>query len=142
MSSSWQVYKFGGTSLGTPGRLPRVLELIAAAQRPLAVVVSALGDTTDWLILAARSAADGEIAQARGELGRVRELALGIARPVLSAHGLRAFRADLDDVLTPVERLLSGIELTRECSPRSLDAVISTGERISAALVARALRER
>src|SRR5262249_26488403 len=37
--------------------------------------------------------------------------------------------------------LLSGIELTRECSPRSLDAVISTGERISAALVSRALTE-
>jgi aspartokinase/homoserine dehydrogenase 1 len=141
MSNSWQVYKFGGTSLGTPGRLPRVLELVTAAPRPLALVVSALGDTTDWLILAARSAADGEIGQARSELGRVRELALGIARPVFSPHGLRAFKADLDEVLTPVERLLSGIELTRECSPRSLDAVISTGERISAALVARALSE-
>ncbi len=142
MNPKWQVYKFGGSSLGTTGRLPKVLDLIAAAPRPLAIVVSALGDTTDWLILAARSAADGEIAQARGELGRVRELALGIARPALTAHGLRAFRADLDEVLTPVERLLSGIELTRECSPRSLDAVLCAGERISAALVALALRER
>ncbi|HEY4301344.1 MAG TPA: aspartate kinase [Candidatus Didemnitutus sp.] len=141
MSTPWHVYKFGGTSLGTPGRLPRVLELVAAAPKPLALVVSALGDTTDWLILAARSAADGEIAQARSELGRVRELALGIARPIFPPHGLRAFKADLDEVLMPVERLLSGIELTRECSPRSLDAVISTGERISAALVARALSE-
>ncbi len=142
MTDSWQVYKFGGTSLGTPGRLPRVLELIAAGPRPLAVVVSALGDTTDWLLLAARSAADGEIAQARSELGRVRELALNIGRPVFSAHSLRAFKADLDEVLMPVERLLSGIELTRECSPRSLDSVISAGERISAALVARALAEK
>lgn len=142
MSAPWQIYKFGGSSVGTPGRLPRVLELIAAAPKPLAVVVSAPGDTTDWLILAARSAAEGEIAQARGELARVRELAVTIARPVLSPHGLRAFKADLDDVLTPVERTLSGIELTRECSPRSLDAVISAGERISVALVARALSER
>jgi aspartokinase/homoserine dehydrogenase 1 len=142
MSRTWQVYKFGGTSLGAAGRLPRVLDLIAAAPAPRAVVVSALGDTTDWLILAARSAADGEIAQARRELGRVRELAVNTARPVLTPHGLRAFKTDLDAVLTPVERLLSGIELTRECSPRSLDAVISAGERISANLVAHALRER
>lgn len=142
MNASWQIYKFGGTSVGTPGRLPRVLELIAAAPKPVAVVVSAPGDTTDWLILAARSAADGEIAQARGELARVRELAATIARPVLTSHGLRAFKADLDEVLLPVERTLSGIELTRECSPRSLDAVISAGERISVALVARALSER
>ena len=47
MSTPWQVYKFGGSSLGTPGRLPLVLDLItAAAKEPsrLAVVVSALGD--------------------------------------------------------------------------------------------------
>lgn len=141
MNASWQIYKFGGSSLGTPGRLPRVLELIARGPRPLAVVVSALGDTTDWLILAARSAADGEITQARGELARVRELAVATARPVLTTHGLRAFKADLEEVLTPVERTLSGIELTRECSPRSLDAVISAGERISIALLSRALTE-
>jgi bifunctional aspartokinase / homoserine dehydrogenase 1 len=142
MSSPWQVYKFGGSSVGTPGRLPRLLDLVAAAPRPLAVVVSAPGDTTDWLILSARSAADGEIAQARAELGRVRELAATIARPVLTPHGLRAFKAEVDEILTPVERTLSGIELTRECSPRSLDNVISAGERISVALLARALDER
>lgn len=142
MSSGWQIYKFGGSSLGTSGRLAKVLELIVAGPRPLAVVVSALGDTTDWLILSTRSAADGEIAQARGEINRVKELAWTTARPVLSAHGLRAFKADVDEILTPVERLLSGIELTRECSARSLDSVISAGERISSALVARALRER
>ncbi|MBA4137246.1 MAG: bifunctional aspartate kinase/homoserine dehydrogenase I [Opitutus sp.] len=142
MNAPWQIYKFGGSSVGTPGRLPRVLELIAAAPKPLAVVVSALGDTTDWLLLSARSAAEGEITQARGELARVRELAISTARPVLSPHGLRAFKADLDEALLPVERTLSGIELTRECSPRSLDAVISAGERISIALVARALTER
>jgi aspartokinase/homoserine dehydrogenase 1 len=142
MSNPWQVYKFGGTSLGTPGRLPRVLDLIVAAPRPLAVVVSALGDSTDWLILAAHSAAEGEIAQARTELGRARELAMTTARPLFTAHALRAFKADLDEILLPVERLLSGMELTRECSPRSLDSVMSTGERISAALVSRALSER
>ena len=115
MNAPWQIYKFGGSSVGTPGRLPRVLDLIVSAPKPLAVVVSAPGDTTDWLILSARSAADGEIAQARSELGRVRELAATIARPLLSAHGLRAFKADVDEILTPVERTLSGIELTREC---------------------------
>ena len=39
MSKSWQVYKFGGSSLGTSGRLPKVLELVVAAPRPLALVV-------------------------------------------------------------------------------------------------------
>ncbi len=140
--SSWQVYKFGGTSVGTPGRLPKVLELVAAAPKPLAVVVSAPGDTTDWLILCARSAEEGNISQARRELGQVRELATNTARAVMGSQGQKGFKYDLDEILTPVERLLSGIELTRECSPRTLDSIISVGERVSVAILSRALAEK
>ncbi len=142
MSERWQVYKFGGSSLGTSGRLPKVLELVAAAPRPLALVVSALGDSTDWLILAARSAEEGNISQARRELAQVRELATATARAVLNSQGQKGVKHDLDEIFIPVERLLSGIELTRECSPRTLDSIISVGERISVALLARALTER
>lgn len=142
MSDRWQVYKFGGSSVGTSGRLPKVLELVAAAPRPLALVVSALGDSTDWLILAAKSAAEGNISQARRELAQVRELATATGRTVLNSQGQKGLKHDLDDILTPAERLLSGIELTRECSPRTLDAISSVGERISVALLARALTER
>ena len=142
MSERWQVFKFGGTSVGTTGRLPKVLELVGAAPRPLALVVSAPGDTTDWLILAAKSAAAGNISLARRELAQVRELATTIARTVLNSQGQKGLKHDLDEILTPVERLLSGIELTRECSPRTLDSVISVGERISVALLARALTQR
>ncbi len=142
MTEPWQVYKFGGSSLGTSGRLPRVLELVATAPRPLALVVSALGDSTDWLILSARSAEEGNISQARRQLAEVRELANSTARAVLGSQGQKGMKHDLDEILTPVERLLSGIELTRECSPRTLDAIISVGERISAILLARALVER
>jgi len=142
MSERWQVYKFGGSSLGTSGRLPKVLELVAAAPRPLALVVSALGDSTDWLILSARSAEEGNISQARRQLTQVRDLATATARSVLNSQGQKGFKHDLDEILTPVERLLSGIELTRECSPRTLDSIICVGERISIAVVARALVER
>jgi aspartokinase/homoserine dehydrogenase 1 len=142
MSERWQVYKFGGSSLGTSGRLPKVLELVAAAPRPLALVVSALGDSTDWLILSARSAEEGNISQARRQLAQVRELAANTARTVLNSQGQKGFKYDVDEILLPVERLLSGIELTRECSPRTLDSIICVGERISVALLARALSER
>jgi aspartokinase/homoserine dehydrogenase 1 len=142
MSERWQVYKFGGSSLGTSGRLPKVLELVVAAPRPLALVVSALGDSTDWLILSARSAEEGNISQARRQLTQVRDLATATARAVLNSQGQKGFKHDLDEILTPVERLLSGIELTRECSPRTLDSIICTGERISIAVVSRALVER
>ncbi|QRK04534.1 bifunctional aspartate kinase/homoserine dehydrogenase I [Archangium violaceum] len=141
-SRAWRVYKFGGSSLGTPGRLPRVLSLITDAQRPLAVVVSALGDTTDWLISAARAAASGDTAGTSVELTRVRNLARSIASTVLEGPALSAHEATVEQLLAPIERLLTGVELTRECTPATLDEVMSVGERISSELVARALTTR
>ncbi|MCA2980028.1 MAG: aspartate kinase [Myxococcaceae bacterium] len=143
--SPWQVYKFGGSSLGTPGRLPQVLDLVAkgTAEAPrLALVVSALGDTTDWLISAARRAAAADTAGADADLTRVHFLAVSTARQVLAGAALAAFEDEAARVLTPVRRLVEGIGLVREVTPRSLDEVMSVGERISVALVARALGAR
>ncbi|WP_257456402.1 bifunctional aspartate kinase/homoserine dehydrogenase I [Archangium lipolyticum] len=141
-SSGWRVYKFGGSSLGTPGRLPRVLSLITEAHRPLAVVVSALGDTTDWLISAAQAAARGDTAGTDADLARVRSLARSIAGTVLEGSVLSAQDLTVEQLLAPIERLLTGVGLTRECTPATLDEVVSVGERISSELVARALTAR
>ncbi|MEL6349273.1 MAG: aspartate kinase, partial [Myxococcota bacterium] len=55
--SKIRVLKFGGSSVGSTERLSKVLEIIVTEQRrsPLAVVVSAMGKTTDWLIASAAS---------------------------------------------------------------------------------------
>jgi len=141
MNTEWQVYKFGGSSLGVEGRLQKSLSIIASGPRPLAVVVSALGDTTDWLVLAARSAENGELAKARREIDRVRDQAESAAHRILEADNLAAFTVELASLLAPVERVIAGIDLTRECSARSLDQVIGVGEQISTALVSAALRD-
>src|SRR2546425_745977 len=56
------VQKFGGSSLGTPGRIKRAAKRVAASQRAgydVVVVVSAMGDSTDRLLtLASRVAKD------------------------------------------------------------------------------------
>lgn len=141
MSNEWQVYKFGGSSLGVELRLQKSLALIASGPRPLAVVVSALGDTTDWLVLAARSAENGELEKAARELGHVREQAGHTARWILEKATIEAFMKELDALLAPVASVLEGIERTRECSARTLDQVIGAGEQISAALIGAALRD-
>jgi bifunctional aspartokinase / homoserine dehydrogenase 1 len=137
---TWHVYKFGGSSLGGPGRLRRVLELVAAAPRPLALVVSALGDTTDWLVDAATAAAAGNEAQVLTALTRIRSLAFETARQVIAEEPLVELRTAVENVLGPLVQLLHGIRLTSECTPSARDVVLSAGERIAAEVVAAALR--
>lgn len=130
---AWQVYKFGGSSLGTAGRLPLVLTLIRRAllePRRLAVVVSALGDSTDWLLAATR-----DTSTANSRLDDVLTLARTTAAQVLATEALSLFEADTRALLEPVRQLLDGNSL----SAQAVDEVVSVGERISASLLSRAL---
>jgi aspartokinase/homoserine dehydrogenase 1 len=136
----WSVYKFGGSSLGGPGRLHRVVELVAAAPRPLALVVSALGETTDWLLAAADAAAAADGPRVSSELARIRALALETAGQVLSEEALVPLRQAVEGVLGPLTQLLQGIRLTGECTPPARDVVLSAGERIASEVVAAALQ--
>lgn len=138
---SWHVHKFGGSSVGGLERLPAALGLVERAHRegPVVVVVSAPLDTTDWLLAAARRAEQGESVGAEEELARVVSLARSLGRAVLPAEGWAGFERALEELVGPVRRLLEGIGLVKECTPRVLDEVMSVGERISAELCSRAL---
>ncbi len=60
-SRRWVVQKYGGTSVGSPAKIRRVAERVAAiaAETGVVVVVSAMGDTTDRLVkLASRITRD------------------------------------------------------------------------------------
>ena len=127
--------------MGGPERLPTVLSLVDEARRdgPTAVVVSAPLDTTDWLFAAAAKAERGDPKGVEVELDRVATLAQAIARRVLGPDALDDFERALEGLLGPVRRLLEGIGLVRECTPRVLDEVVSVGERLSVELLTRAL---
>jgi aspartokinase/homoserine dehydrogenase 1 len=135
-----RVLKFGGTSLADPARLRGVAQIIAdtAAKVTPAVVVSALGGVTDGLVAAAEAAAQGDDSHAEMVdkiAGRHRDCAaelLGAKRSRTIVDGFEAIFRELRD-------LLHGASLVRECTPRTMDAVLSCGERLSAPLVAATL---
>src|ERR1700736_2537899 len=78
------VQKFGGSSLGTPGRIKRAAKRVAGSQRAgydVVVVVSAMGDSTDRLIsLASRIAKD----PAARELDQLLSTGEGVSAPLMS----------------------------------------------------------
>ncbi len=140
MSSSPHVSKFGGTSVATPERIRRVVGLVAAqpTEGRRVVVVSALGGTTDDLLAAldAALARDGH-AEAVAAIRQRHEAA---ADALATAADRAALQETLDARLLALSELLDGVSLLREATPRTRDAVIATGERLSAPLVAAAFR--
>ena len=138
--SVWQVYKFGGSSLGAERRLPVMLRRVAEARRPLALVVSALGDTTEWLLEAGRLAAAADGTGAAAAVARALALARTRAAEVLGPGGREELEASWAPILDDAARALSALSLARTLEPVSLDLLLSVGERLSSQLVAAALR--
>lgn len=137
----YHVAKFGGTSVGTPERVRRVVELATAtdASHQRVVVSSAFGGVTDRL-LAAIDAAVARTGEHREILAEIRER----HDVALAALAREDERDDLSRTLgalfTEVGELLYGVYLLRECNARFRDAIVSAGERASVPLVAAAFR--
>lgn len=133
--------KFGGSSVATGARLNQVAQLVLAArsQRP-AVVLSAMGKTTDALFAAAEAGVRGDVAAAMARVDAVfatadAAIAELLAEPSRTRARLEAMRGDL-------ATLLRGVLLLRELTPRTRDAIVAHGERIATEVFAAALAER
>ncbi|HIG75422.1 MAG TPA: bifunctional aspartate kinase/homoserine dehydrogenase I [Bacteroidetes bacterium] len=136
------VAKFGGSSVATPERIRRVVSLTQAepADSRRVVVVSALGGVTDDLLDALR-AAEARAGTHRDLLDRIRQRHEAALAELVREDERESVRALLDARLADLADLLDGVSLLREVTPRTRDAVIGTGERLSAPLVAAAFRQ-
>ena len=164
-----KILKFGGTSLENPQCIRAVADIIQDHEpvSELVVVVSAMSGVTDGLSEAARVAATSMSGMSgmsgtgtsgtSGISGSAGISALTNYRDTCTSIEAR-HRAAVLELVDPAEApaligrierrlgelsdLLHGVSLVRECSPRSLDQISSYGERLSADLVAAALRRR
>lgn len=133
--------KFGGTSIGAVDRVRGVLRLVreASAEDRLIVVVSAFGGVTNALIETSQKAVKGSL-EWRADLESIAkrhvDAVLELAAPEERAEILLLVQQAADDL----REKLHGVSLVRECTPRSLDSIVSFGERMSALVVAAAFR--
>ncbi len=144
MKEQTTVMKFGGTSMGDAECIKRAAKITAdTAQRGATVaVVSAMSGVTNRLIEAAYRSA-------RGDLHACVELAESLTQQHTSAveslitdEITRArLASEIEQLITGVASLCQGTALLRELTSRTHDAISSAGERLSARLMAAALRE-
>lgn len=135
------VMKFGGSSVNGAECMARVAALVERA-RPsgVLVVLSAMGKTTDALFAAARLALrrdlGGALALHQELARRHRETASALFEGPLP----ETLHRSLEECLDELELLLRGVALLGELSARTMDAIASTGERLSSMILAAFLR--
>jgi aspartokinase/homoserine dehydrogenase 1 len=105
-------------------------------------VVSAMGGVTNRLIEAAQASAAGDMEAARNIAETLGQQHQGAIEILIGDAGRRAqLASELKEILEEVTSLCRGTALLRELTPRTLDAISSAGERLSARLLASTLRE-
>ena len=137
------VMKFGGTSVEDAAAMERACEIVRCrlSSKPV-VVVSAMAKVTDQLVAmgqaAGRSDSDSALAMSRA----MRERHYNAASELLGTGLFTRFHAELEGDFNALDELLRGIAAVGEITPRSTDAVLSFGERLSSKIVAAAFSAR
>ena len=138
-----RVLKFGGTSVATVESFTTVVSIVEqnAREDQIAVVLSALGGITDLLVEACDASRGGKFDTAGfRQLLRDRHAAMlaPLAQPSFAIDAMK----EIDHWLEELARRLHGIALLEECSPRTRDAVLALGERLSLPLLVATLRSK
>jgi aspartate kinase len=138
--------KFGGTSVGNATAIASLADItreqLAAWDRAI-VVVSAMSGVTDMLLQGAQTAASGDADSYRSIAARLREKhAAALIELVSAPEEEAATRAPIERLIDEFELLCHSVHVLGEASPRALDAISGLGERMSARLVAAAMRAR
>ena len=131
-----KVLKFGGTSVGTVESLRNVKSIVEGVDEPAIVVVSALGGLTDKLIATAKIAAaggDDYLPDYQSMVIRHHD----IINNIVPQERRSDLMVIVDGLLEELGNIYKGVSLIRDLSPRTIDIIVSYGERLSSTIISR-----
>ena len=133
-----KVLKFGGTSVGSVESMSSVKQIVESCHEPVIVVLSALGGITDRLIETARVAVvggDGYESHFRAIVERHKTMVQQAVEPAKQLELL----ALIDPLLGELGNIFRGVSLIKDLSTKTLDTIVSYGERLSSLIVSRVI---
>jgi len=137
------IMKFGGTSIEDIPSIERVVKIIGSRLEQYPVVVnSAMGKTTRKLLNIARLSAEGMDEDALLRLDEIREYHFDMARGLISDFEDSDARITLERYFEELQRLLGGLSILQELTPRSQDRILSYGELVATTIIASTLQSR
>lgn len=136
------VLKFGGTSVGTTANINKVISILEtyAANKEVICVVSAVGGITDKLLNAGKLAQLGD----KTYLDEF-ELIHKIHSQLFSELNPKAKNTPnvyVEEQLAHLKKLLDGIFLINELSPKTSDKLVSYGELLSSYIITETMQNR
>ena len=139
------VMKFGGTSVGDASAFMQVRDIVSGHARGgdhLIVVVSAMSGVTDDLYRGIIEASKGNKEVYREVCQLLHKRHLNVILELLDEGPARdSLISTIDSLTSEYERLCASVHVLNEVTPRTMDAALSRGERMSARILAALLRQ-
>lgn len=135
-----KVLKFGGTSVGSAENIQRVKEILMGQDDDVIVVVSALGGITDKILSAAKMAAIGT-GYFQAELTEINTRHYETIEKLFAEDMQADIKAKTAALLEELERIIHGVSLIGELTPKTLDKISGFGERLSSLIISEYISE-
>lgn len=137
----WSVHKFGGTCMGTAGRIQKVAEIVQqdSSERKL-VIVSAMSKVTDMmynLLYKAQSRDDSYVSALDDVYGKH----LLTAKELLEVDDLERFLSELQNDINNLKTMLRAIYIAGHATESFSDFVVGHGELWSAQMLSYAIEK-
>ena len=130
-----KVLKFGGTSVGSVSGILNIKDIALHSERPVIIVVSALGGVTDLLLSTADLAAAGDPSYREG-MARLTVRHHEIIDAVITDRPDQ-LKSEIDALLDELASIYHGLSLIRDLSNKTRALIVSYGERLSSLIVNR-----
>lgn len=137
-----RILKFGGSSVGTPQRISNVIDILLDYQYKgikFGVVFSAFQGVTDNLISISRKAVERNDSYSK-DFESIHSLHIDAINFLIRSKD--EVISKTEELLTELREILHGVYLIKELTPRTLDYIMSFGERLSNTIIAYAMTEK
>jgi aspartokinase/homoserine dehydrogenase 1 len=132
-----KVIKFGGTSVGSVENVKKIDEIVRNQNSDLIVVVSAVGGITDMLLAAANAGARG--GEVSNYLNDIKLRHDNMLAGLFDEMTITDVNEKMKVIFEELEKMLQGVRLIGELTPKTLDKVLGFGERLSSIFISRFL---
>ena len=139
-----RVLKFGGSSVGTPERVSGVIDILSEYQtkgKKFAVVFSAFQGVTDTLISISNKAVVRDETYLK-DIEKLTELHKNAVEYLTSDKLREQSKKNVTVLLDELKEIVHGVYLVKELTLRSLDYIMSFGERLSCTIITDGMNSR